>query len=415
MVDEVGPAQVAAQGTVEGDRWLDVLVSRTLIFVLLTAVVVGVYAVGFTVLGHAVLSNTAMGILLGAVVAALLQPAFRWGTRAVDWLLYGDRADPYRVLVRSAEAVQTQAGGAGLIVALTESLRTALRLTYVRVEDAAAAEVASSGTAARRRYEFPVWYQGGSAGRLTVSRASDVLTGGDRRLLAGVLPLLGAALDSMRRENDLRTMRERLVTVHEEERRRLRRELHDGLGPALAAASLSIDAARTRLRSDPAGGDALLDGVQQDLRESMGEMRRLIDALRPAALDQMGLVAAVRQRAAALGAGSALATEVSGPELTGLSAAAEVAAYRIAVEAVANAVRHSGATRCTVDFTTSGPDALVVTVTDNGAGRHDWPEGVGISSMRERAEELGGTLTLDEPPGGGCLIRARLHPTAVPR
>jgi signal transduction histidine kinase len=286
--------------------------------------------------------------------------------------------------------------------ALVDSVRTAMRLSYLCVEDQSGQAVVVVGAFAGRGTSFPLRYRGAEAGRITVARTSDTFTAADRRLLAGVTPLLGAVLDSMGREAELRAVRERLVTVHEEERRRLRRELHDGLGPALAAVSLGIDAARARMRRDTATADRQLAELQVELRQAVGEMRRLIDALRPAVLDQHGLVAAVRQHVIAVADG----VEVSvGGQPGELSAAVESAAYRIAVEAVTNAVRHSGGRTCAVTVTRVG-GVLEVGVVDDGRGRGDRPEGVGIASMRERAEELGGTLTLRDGPG--CRVRAVL-------
>ncbi|MGW9032443.1 sensor histidine kinase [Streptomyces sp. NPDC055722] len=385
------------------------MVSRTLLFVLMTAVIVAVFTVAFVTVGRQVfLRNSAVAVLVGAGIAALIQPVYTWGVRAVNWLLYGDRADPYQALVRSGQAVQTHAGGSGLVEALLDSVRTAMRLSFVRIEDEARREVAASGTASGRRYQFTLLYHGAEVGQLTMARGSDLLTAGDRRLLAGVVPLLGAALDSMRREAELQAVRERLVTAHEEERRRLRRELHDGLGPTLAAVSLSIDAARSRMRRDPEAGERLLDTVQAELRESVGEMRRLIDALRPAALDQQGLITAVRHQVASLSSDLSVSVSVDGGGKLGeLPAAVEVAAYRIAVEAVTNAVRHARGTRCTVVFRL-GADGLEVVARDDGCGRGGRPEGVGIASMRERAEELGGVFVVEDTPVGGCLVRAVL-------
>ncbi len=397
-------------------HWLDVAVSRTLVFVCLTAVAVAVYAIAVGLLGHQVLSDSALGVLLGAVMAAVLQPALGAARRGVDWLLYGDRADPYRVIVRTGEAVQSHSGGQGLVQALVESVRDALRLSHVRVAPADGPAVATMGDPRGREYEFGLRYHGSRVGTLTVGRSGDLLTRGDQRLLAGVLPLLAAALDSMRREAELRGVREQLVVAHEEERRRLRRELHDGLGPALAAASLGLDAARVRLRRDPEAGDALLAGIQSELRESVGEMRRLIDQLRPAVLDQAGLLPAVRQQVATLcGSGVDGRVDVEPADGLGeLAAAVEVAAYRIAVEAVTNAVRHSGCSRCTVLFSLRD-NTLTVTVTDDGRGRGDRPAGVGIRSMTDRAEELGGSITLLDQDSGGCQLIATLPlQTGVP-
>jgi len=186
------------EGQTADRRWLDVVVGRTLIFVLMTGMIVSVFALGFATVGREVfLHNTAMSVLLGAVVAALVQPVYTWGRRGVDWLLFGDRGDPYRAIVRSAQAVETQ--DAGVLDALVDSIRVAMRLSYLRVRDESGSTLVVVGKQARRGDRFPLRYRGAEVGAITVGRRSDALSAADRRLLAGVTPLLGAALDAMRR------------------------------------------------------------------------------------------------------------------------------------------------------------------------------------------------------------------------
>jgi signal transduction histidine kinase len=205
---------------------------------------------------------------------------------------------------------------------------------------------------------------------------------------------------------DLSASRARIVTAREEERRRLRRDLHDGLGPALAAIVLKLDAVG---RAAPEAADLVAE-LRVEARSAIDDIRRLVDDLRPPALDEVGLVAAVRQRAASLSraAETPLAVDVTGPAAPELPAAVEVAAYRIATEAVTNVVRHAGATRCLVTVSVAG--ALEVTVADNG--RRPWDAGrvgVGWSSMRDRAAELGGTCEISRrPEGGGTVVHAVL-------
>ena len=220
--------------------------------------------------------------------------------------------------------------------------------------------------------------------------------------------------------------RRRLIVAREEERRRLRRDLHDGIGPMLASMTLRADLARDLLREDPDGADAALTSLKADSQAAVAEIRRLTRELRPTAIDELGLVEAIRQRAADLahpgaqdgagrssgagGPGAGLGFEVSAGPLPPLDAALEVAAYRIAAEAMTNVIRHARATRCEVRLEGNGD--LVLEVRDDGVGMAAGaPAGVGLTSMQERCAELGGRLSIERTDVGWTLIRAVL-PTA---
>jgi signal transduction histidine kinase len=207
--------------------------------------------------------------------------------------------------------------------------------------------------------------------------------------------------------------RGRIVAAREEERRRLRRDLHDGLGPTLAAIGLKLDLARERVDPDPAGQPTelggLLDEIRNDVRSVISDVRRLARELRPPTLDALGLAGAIGQQASALGggAGPSITVEVDEP-LPALPAAVEVVAYRIATEAMTNAVRHAGAATCFVRVGVDR-DGLVVEIIDDGTGMdRAAPTGVGLRSMDERAAEVGGEVDLLARPGGGTIVRARL-------
>jgi len=202
--------------------------------------------------------------------------------------------------------------------------------------------------------------------------------------------------------HELQLSRERLVAAREEERRRLRHDLHDGVGPELAGMALQLDSLSTRLRGDPELA-ARAERLRDQMRRTVAEVRRAVDDLRPPALDQLGLAGALREQLSAYGSG-----ELQVGELPPLPAAVEVGAYRIAGEAVANALRHSGAHRCVVRVEVE-EGWLVVEVVDDGRGlAPDALPGVGLTSMRERAAEVGGRFEVGLGPHGGTLLRARL-------
>ena len=225
---------------------------------------------------------------------------------------------------------------------------------------------------------------------------------------------LGAALHARLLREDLLRARERLVLAREEERRRLRRELHDGIGPALAGLTLKTETARALLPAGADGASRQLHDLGEEIRRTVLDVRRLVEGLRPPALDELGLAGACAQAAERLTAGTELTASVLAPDdLPALPAAVEVAAYRIVVEAVTNTVRHARARYCQVSMSYRD-DALAITVTDDGTGlRATGSHGHGLAIMRERAEELGGTATVTNG-SPGVTVQARLPTLTTP-
>jgi signal transduction histidine kinase len=219
---------------------------------------------------------------------------------------------------------------------------------------------------------------------------------------------LAVALHATLVSRDLQHSRERLVTAREEERRRLRRDLHDGLGPLLTGVALAADAAANLAEREPEQARELLSGVRADTRIAIGEVRRVVEDLRPPALAELGLAGALKARAAQTvrrADGNPLHVTVEATYGAELPAAIEVAAYRIATEALNNAVRHAAANA--VQLRLRVDDELVVEVTDDGRSAEQWRPGVGLTAMRERAAELGGACEAGPSPEGG-IVRARL-------
>lgn len=243
----------------------------------------------------------------------------------------------------------------------------------------------------------------------------------ERRLLEDLAQQIGASAhaalmtdEALKLSADLQRSRERLVEAREEERRRLRRDLHDGLGPQLSSQALTIDAVRMLMRQDPDAAEELLLDLKADAQDAVTDIRRLVYGLRPPALDDLGLLGALRETAEQYSV-KGLSVSVETPErLPPLSAAVEVAAYRIAQEALTNVVRHAGANSCTVYLAIEEAAVLCLEVRDNGRGIPDLQEnssvkaGVGLTSMRERATELGGSLVIEPLPDGGTCVRARI-------
>ena len=220
-----------------------------------------------------------------------------------------------------------------------------------------------------------------------------MLAADERHVLETIAGQLGMSVRSLTLSAELQAATQRLVGTREEERRRLQRDLHDGLGPALAAQMLVVSSARRSLETDPEHASALLGKLELDIHATLAQLRSLVHGLRPPVLDQLGLEGALRQRLRKL-VGDTPRLELTFPAVrVAYPAAVEVAAYYIATEAVANVVRHAQAGVCQVELKVDGV-ALELSVTDDGVGFSEPRYGVGLSSMRARAQELGGALKI---------------------
>jgi two-component system NarL family sensor kinase len=387
----------------------DRLVDRAVVYAVISGGIVAVYVVTVAVLGGALGRRVDIGAsVLAAAVAAVLFPLLRDGTqRLVARRLYSWRDDPYAVL----SGLTSRLSGLQPDEVLHQAvalLRDVLRLPWVSVSSAAGV-LAEAGTRPAAVETLELRAQGTVVGTLGVGLRTGEreLSTRDLRLLTDVASQLAGAVRSGQLARDVQTSRERLVHAREEERRRLRRDLHDGLGPVLTGVVLGLDGVAALAERDAPAAVALATRVRDDAMSAVDEVRRVVHDLRPPALDQLGLLPALEQRAAALSTGDlAITVESSdGERLRGLPAAVEVACYAVAVEAMHNVVRHAAASRCSVTVDVS--DELRLEVRDDGSGRHG-PAGVGTASMHERAAELGGTAELSASSGTGTVLRLRL-------
>jgi two-component system, NarL family, sensor kinase len=358
-------------------------------------------------------SIAAVGVALAVLpVRSLIQ-------RLVDRLFYGQRDDPYQALSDVGHRLDAVASG-GVLPAVVEAVASSLRLPYVAIERPGDASVLASwgdaDPAANAGTErWALTFQGTPVGSLVASprRGETAFDARDRRVLADIARQAGPAARAEALTADLLDSRQRLVTAREEERRRLRRDLHDGLGPLLTGLGLNLDAARARLARAPmthpadeaeiARIDEFLARAKEASSQMIMDLRGMAYELRPPALDDLGLVGAVRVHAERLASGAGLTVDIDARGLPDLPAAVEVAAFRTAVEAIANAVRHGGARRCTVRLAASTRE-LALEVSDDGRSPASWQPGVGLTAMRERADELGGTLAAGPSSTGGRVV-----------
>jgi two-component system NarL family sensor kinase len=396
---------------------IDATLRRSLLQLVLASVVGAVFLAAANAVNLAA-GTSVRSMVTGGVVALALLPAVLLLRRTASRLVYGDRAFPYRVVSELRRLEPTTAPEHVLDETLS-TLSRSLGLDYARIESAGSSDdgrvVVERGERRGQPTTVELEVAGTPVGRLEmeVSPLREPFGPRDRRLLEDVGTQVGALVQALAAGRELQRSRERLVAAREEERRRLRRDLHDGLGPSLATTLLRLEAARELMDRDPAGARSLVSQLVDQTEADIAEVRRLVEGLRPPSLDQLGLVSALRQRAdkdneaVALGSKAPRWT-VAAEDLGVLPAAVEVAAYRIAVEAVNNAVRHSGASQVTVTLRRR-PDALELVIRDDGTGiGDDRGVGVGIGSMRDRAEELGGTCAVTAPAGGGTQVVAHL-------
>jgi signal transduction histidine kinase len=388
------------------------LANRSLVYVTLVAVLVAGYAVLVAVLVSGLrLSGTVAAAIAAAAAALALAPLRNAAQRTVNRLMYGHRDDPAGVLADLGERMQAVLLPDDVLPVVVQTVAQSLRLPYVAIDLADATGkfrvAAEHGAPLGTVHTETLTHHGTTVGRLRVSERGrdDPLEAADLELVRSLAREVGPAVQAVRLHTDLLRSRAEVVALREDERRRLRRDLHDGLGPALAAIGLKAGlAAREVPAESPAHG--LLGEIDTEVKASLGDIRRLVEALRPPALDELGLLGAVRSRATAL-AGD-LTIDVTGNEPIGpLPAAVETAAYRIVVEAITNVVRHSGGTRCMVSISVE-KNAVELSVRDNGGGLDpDRTPGVGLRSMQERAAEVGGTLSVRSGKDG-TVVFARL-------
>jgi signal transduction histidine kinase len=413
---------------------IDLVINRSLVYGTLTASVIGIYALVVGVAGTVFQAqgNWLVALVATGLIAVLFQPLRDGLQRWVNRLVYGQRDEPFEVLARLARRLEGILTPRLVYPTIVETVAQTLKLPYAAIAvsaDDGFETVESFGKPGNDLVTYPLIYQGEVVGQLLVARRApnEDFTEADDRLLGSIAQQAGTAVHAVQLTADLLRSRHRLVTTREEERRRLRRDLHDGLGPTLAAHRLKIGSVRALLEQDPAMADRLLVELENDMGATLSEVRQLVYNLRPPALDQFGLVGAIRAYAAECERGQAedgrgeLAILIAAPDdLPTLPAAVEVAAYHIAREALANVIHHARARQCTLRLTlkksvpNGDEDQLKLTVQDDGEGFVDSePAGLGLTSMRERAQEVGGAFTAESVVGQGTRLTAVLplgHP-----
>lgn len=395
---------------------VELVASRSLTYGALSVALAGLYAVVVGGVGAMAAGRGAVWLpwVAAGVVAVAFAPLRDWLQRGANRLLYGRWSAPAEVLAETGHRLADAADGPALLQSLTDELVDGLGVETATIADREGRVLTASGTAPTaggtdNRLELTAY--GSAVGSLTWT--GPPLREREQRLLEDVARQVGGVVHSAALVEELRSAQERLVGAREQERRRLRRDLHDGLGPALAGLGFQVDTIGNLVR-EGRPVEEQLDALQHGLRATVGEVRRIVDGLRPPALDTLGLFDAVAELGVDLVSGAGLDLDLDLPPVRPvLPAAVEVVAYRVAQEALTNVVRHAGATTCRLSARLTD-DLLSLEVSDDGRGtgatRPTPATGVGLRSMRERADEIGGSVDVcDRGPGIRVSLRLPLR------
>ncbi len=397
---------------------IDIVINRTLVYVSLSVITMAIYILSVGALGNLlnIGDNTFIAFLTTGLVAVLFQPIRERLQTAINRLMYGERDDPVAVITKLGEQIEHTGTTEAALKGIVETVAQTLKLPYVAIELGNSGEIVTRyGLPVYETIRLPLVYQGESVGYFVVAQRAreESFSLKDHQLLENIARQAGAAAHNALLTTDLIRARQRLITTREEERRRIRRDLHDGLGPQLASQTLTLSAARRLITKEPQNADALLAEAIRHAQTATEDVRRLVYDLRPPALDDLGLIGALEAQIQRFEPGN-MQIRLSVPDtLPSLPAAVEVACYLISQEALNNVMRHSGASTCKI--TLSVNEVLHLEIQDNGTGiQSERGSGVGLHSMRQRAQELGGSFKIESRLGEGTIIIVQL-PMNLPR
>lgn len=385
---------------------LQLAVSRTVLAGLVTSTLVATYVL-VTVVATRLLPGDGAGLVGAGVVAVAVQPTRLWLERRVHRLVYGVSASPDHVVRRLGSHLRLAETTDDLLQGLAADIGAAMRLESVSVAIPGRSPVVW-GMPGAHPVRVPLAHRGEPVGELAVTLpGGESLGSRGEQTLNDLATVVATAAAVTRAASDVDDARARLSRARLEERRVIRREIHDGLGPSLAGLRLGLQGARNLMTTDPSAAAALLTTLQSELDQRVSDVRTLSHHLLPPVLDELGLAAALAELSARHAEdGVEIALDLRHDDALDPQTAA--AAYAIVSEAVTNTLRHSGTQAAKVETATT-PDGVRITVTDEGHGMDESARsGVGTRSMRERAEELGGRFAITSPPTGGTVVEALL-------
>lgn len=442
---------------------IDLLINRTLVYGTLTASVVGLYVLVVGGLGAVFQTggNLLISLIATALVAVLFAPLRERLQRGANRLLYGERDNPYGVVVGLGHRLENTLIPEEVLPTIADSVARALKLPHVAIwlvdgemlrlgaaygrnpqqtalGDAGAVAVLCGAASELRPEDFdpagpfgltlaelgmafilPLTHRGECIGALCLSPRApgEAFSAADRRLLRDLASQAGAAAQAVQLTvalqaslQELRHSRERLIVAQEEERRRIQRDLHDGLGPVLASMRLRLEACLELTQSNLSLVEHL-ERLHELVGQATADIRRLVYDLRPSVLDQLGLIPAVQQHIERFSRETSLKVQFTPPTNLAIPAAAEVAIFRITHEALVNAQKHAQASQVVLRLSQQD-EWLTLEIIDNGVGfvanGPGVSPGTGLGSMRERAELLGGKMNLCSQPGIGTELTVHI-------
>jgi signal transduction histidine kinase len=393
---------------------IDIIINRTLVYGALSACVIGLYILVVGALGvlFRAQGNLILSLLATGFVAVLFQPLRERLQSFVNHLMYGEREEPYKLFSKLNQRIESAVEPEKVLPTILETITQALKLPFASIalyRDDKSEIVSQHGRSSSIPVVFPLLHQGETFGELCLEpRASNEdFTSDELELLKTMSQQVSVAAYAVRQTLDLQRSRERLITLREEERLRIRRDLHDGLGPTLAGLNLQAGLLQTLIRKDPEGAAGVVNEFRGELKNAIAEIRQIVHDLRPGSLDELGLKGALEQLTESLRVETNVTPQIylDSQSLPKLSAALEVAIYRITQEALTNALKHAGAKTITVMIRLRSH--LTLSIRDDGGGLPEhYRFGLGLRSMRERAEELGGHLTITTKEKQGTEIKA---------
>ncbi|MCH6265412.1 sensor histidine kinase [Neobacillus citreus] len=409
---------------------IDIIVNRTLVYGIMTASTVIFYVLAVWYSGLLLQTNSHLisSLIATGIVAVLFSPIKQRVQRFINRRMYGENDDPYSVLLRLAQELENPMEPDSVLSLVVKTIRDSLKLPYASLsvyQDGKVIMTAEEGNDKGIPLTYKLLYRGEEMGDLKLSprSPSEALTVSDRKFLDMLVRQASVVVHSAKASislkllaADLQESRENLVLAREEERRKLRSNLHDGLAPRLAALALTAAAAEDLVESNPNATREILGELRSTIRQTVSEIRSLVYDLRPPTLDEMGLIGAIHEQIKALSFSNSekISFTLNVPEtMTVLPAAVEVAAFRVTTEAIVNVVRHSKAKNCIISISANGK-GLQINVDDDGIGlltsrkRDSINGGIGIGSMKERVNELGGSFLLETNKYGGTTIAVSL-------
>ena len=394
---------------------LDVVIRKTLIFAILVAAFMALGATTAVVLtnlaaGSPTFENPVNVWLVGLAIGLLATPLYRLSKRIADRIVYGGRATPYEVLTefsgRIGETYATEDVLERMAHVLADGTGAASARVLLRV-GADLRDAASVGDdATGDEYAEPVTHQGEQLGALAVTMpASDPMSPAKERLVRDLAGQAGPVLRNVRLIAELRASRQRLVAAQDEERRKLERNIHDGVQQQLVALAVRLKLADALVDRDPAKAHEALAALHTNAGATLDDLRDLARGIYPPLLADKGLATALEAQARK----AAVPTTVEAHTIDRYDQAIEAAVYFCTLEALNNVAKYARASQVTVALDhTDGH--VTFRVTDDGAGFDlaATSYGTGLQGMADRLDAVGGGLTVTSTPGSGTIVTGRV-------